>query len=105
MQQGQCIGKQGRILARNGDLDLRQHVAQNTHRFRQPIHLLSGQEAEGENGHSHQAASGHAQSVPDMVARIVEVVPASEGTFRNILPKFVEDALKQHQADMFLRQI
>jgi NAD(P)-dependent dehydrogenase (short-subunit alcohol dehydrogenase family) len=41
----------------------------------------------------------------DMIARIVEVVPASEGAFRNIHPKFVEDALKQHQADMFLRRI
>jgi NAD(P)-dependent dehydrogenase (short-subunit alcohol dehydrogenase family) len=41
----------------------------------------------------------------DMIARIVEVVPASEGAFRNIHPKFVEDTLKQHQVDMFVRRI
>ncbi|MEJ1976963.1 MAG: SDR family oxidoreductase [Acetobacteraceae bacterium] len=37
----------------------------------------------------------------EMIAKMVEVVPASEGTFRNVFPHFVEDALKSHQADMF----
>jgi hypothetical protein len=33
-----------------------------------------------------------------MIATMVEVVPASEGRFRNIHPQFVEDALKSHQS-------
>jgi NAD(P)-dependent dehydrogenase (short-subunit alcohol dehydrogenase family) len=41
----------------------------------------------------------------DMIARIVEVVPAAEGAFRNIHPAFVEKALKAHQAEMFERPI
>jgi NAD(P)-dependent dehydrogenase (short-subunit alcohol dehydrogenase family) len=41
----------------------------------------------------------------DMIAKMVEVIPASEGHFRNVHPKFVEDALKQHQKEMFERTI
>ena len=41
----------------------------------------------------------------DMIAKMVEVVPASEGKFRNIHPDFVEDALKSHQAEMFTKEI
>jgi NAD(P)-dependent dehydrogenase (short-subunit alcohol dehydrogenase family) len=41
----------------------------------------------------------------DMIQRIVEVVPASEGAFRNIHPPFVQEALKAHQAEMFERRI
>lgn len=37
----------------------------------------------------------------DMIAKMVEVVPANEGKFRNVFPPFVEDLLKQHQAKMF----
>jgi hypothetical protein len=36
---------------------------------------------------------------------MVQVVPASEGTFRNVFPRFVEDQLRMHQAKMFERQI
>jgi hypothetical protein len=36
---------------------------------------------------------------------MVEVVPASEGTFRNVFPVFIEEALKKHQTDMFALQI
>jgi hypothetical protein len=32
-------------------------------------------------------------------------VPAKEGTFRNVFPVFVEEALKKHQTEMFARQI
>jgi NAD(P)-dependent dehydrogenase (short-subunit alcohol dehydrogenase family) len=39
----------------------------------------------------------------DMIGKMVEVVPASEGRFRNIHPQFIEDALKRHQAEMFIR--
>jgi NAD(P)-dependent dehydrogenase (short-subunit alcohol dehydrogenase family) len=37
----------------------------------------------------------------EMIARIVEVVPASQGKFRNVFPPVVEEALKKHQSDMF----
>jgi NAD(P)-dependent dehydrogenase (short-subunit alcohol dehydrogenase family) len=40
----------------------------------------------------------------DMIQRIVEVVPATEGAFRNIHPPFVQEALKAHQAEMFERR-
>src|ERR1700722_5159769 len=33
----------------------------------------------------------------DMIAKMVAVIPASEGRFRNVHPQFVEDALKTHQ--------
>jgi NAD(P)-dependent dehydrogenase (short-subunit alcohol dehydrogenase family) len=41
----------------------------------------------------------------DMIAKMVEVIPASRGNFRNIHPKVVEDSLKSHQATMFQREI
>jgi short-subunit dehydrogenase len=37
----------------------------------------------------------------DMIAKMVEVVPATKGKFRNVFPKFVEDLLRTHQAKMF----
>jgi NAD(P)-dependent dehydrogenase (short-subunit alcohol dehydrogenase family) len=37
----------------------------------------------------------------DMIARMVEVIPARTGHFRNVHPRFVEGALKKHQAEMF----
>jgi NAD(P)-dependent dehydrogenase (short-subunit alcohol dehydrogenase family) len=33
----------------------------------------------------------------EMIDRMVEIVPADEGTFRNVMPKVIEDMLKQHQ--------
>ena len=41
----------------------------------------------------------------DMVAKMIEVIPANDGKFRNIYPKVVEDSLKSHQAEMFQRKI
>src|SRR5271170_4787922 len=41
----------------------------------------------------------------DMIAKMVEVIPASRGKFRNIHPEIVEDSLKSHQAEMFQREI
>jgi hypothetical protein len=41
----------------------------------------------------------------DMIARIVEVVPAADGAFRNIHPALIEEALKTHQKEMFERGI
>lgn len=33
----------------------------------------------------------------EMIARMIEIVPADTGTFRNVVPQFVEDMLEQHQ--------
>jgi NAD(P)-dependent dehydrogenase (short-subunit alcohol dehydrogenase family) len=41
----------------------------------------------------------------EMIAKMVEVVPAKDGNFRNVFPAFVEEALKKHQAEMFARRI
>jgi NAD(P)-dependent dehydrogenase (short-subunit alcohol dehydrogenase family) len=41
----------------------------------------------------------------DIIAKMVEVIPASRGKFRNIHPPIVEDALKSHQDEMFKREI
>jgi NAD(P)-dependent dehydrogenase (short-subunit alcohol dehydrogenase family) len=41
----------------------------------------------------------------DMIAKMVEVTPASEGKFRNVFPRFVGDLLKAHQVEMFQRTI
>jgi NAD(P)-dependent dehydrogenase (short-subunit alcohol dehydrogenase family) len=40
-----------------------------------------------------------------MIERMVEVIPATEGNFRNVFPKAVEDLLKAHQIEMFKRTI
>ncbi len=40
-----------------------------------------------------------------MIERMVEVVPASEGNFRNVFPAFIEEALRKHQTDMFKLRI
>jgi NAD(P)-dependent dehydrogenase (short-subunit alcohol dehydrogenase family) len=41
----------------------------------------------------------------DMIAKMVEVIPASEGKFRNVHPQSVEEFLRTHQAEMFDRRI
>jgi NAD(P)-dependent dehydrogenase (short-subunit alcohol dehydrogenase family) len=41
----------------------------------------------------------------DMIAKMIEVIPAPEGLFRNVFPSFVENALKDHQTEMFTRTI
>jgi hypothetical protein len=41
----------------------------------------------------------------DMIAKMVEVIPASDGHFRNVHPPFVQEALKKHQKEMFERTI
>ena len=40
-----------------------------------------------------------------MVARMIEIVPADDGKFRNVVPPFVEALLKAHQASMWDRRI
>ena len=42
---------------------------------------------------------------PDMIARMIDVIPAREGKFRNLHPKAMEDMIKSHQADMFEKTI
>lgn len=34
----------------------------------------------------------------EMIDRMIEIVPADEGKFRNVVPKVIEDMLKEHQA-------
>ena len=41
----------------------------------------------------------------DMIEKMIEVIPASEGKFRNVFPPAVEQLLKTHQAEMFERII
>ena len=40
-----------------------------------------------------------------MIDRMIEIVPADTGKFRNVLPKFVEDMLKKSQLEAWDRQI
>jgi NAD(P)-dependent dehydrogenase (short-subunit alcohol dehydrogenase family) len=37
----------------------------------------------------------------EMIAKMVEVIPQSEGNFRNVFPGFVEQILRKHQSEMF----
>ena len=41
----------------------------------------------------------------DMIAKMVEIIPAGDGHFRNVHPPFVQEALKKHQKEMFERTI
>jgi short-subunit dehydrogenase len=41
----------------------------------------------------------------DMIAKMVDVIPARTGHFRNVHPPFVEKELRKHQAEMFDRTI
>jgi hypothetical protein len=34
----------------------------------------------------------------EMIDRMIEIVPADTGLFRNVVPKATEDRLKEHQA-------
>ena len=40
-----------------------------------------------------------------MIKKMVEVIPQTQGKFRNVFPKDVEDHLKEHQKEMFQREI
>jgi hypothetical protein len=33
----------------------------------------------------------------EMIDRMIEIVPADTGKFRNVVPKVIEDMLKDHQ--------
>jgi len=41
----------------------------------------------------------------EMIGRMIEIVPADTGKFRNVVPQFVEDMLKSHQLDAWDNQI
>jgi short-subunit dehydrogenase len=43
------------------------------------------------------AAPGGRLDAAEMIERIIEIVPADEGKFRNVVPRAVEDMLKAHQ--------
>ena len=40
-----------------------------------------------------------------MIAKMGEVVPASDGKFQNVFPPAVEELVKTHQVEMFERTI
>ena len=42
---------------------------------------------------------------PEMIEAMVKIVPANSGKFRNVVPKPVEDFLKDHQRQAWERQI
>lgn len=57
---------------------------------------------------TYEALLGNAEGRLDpteMIARMIEIIPASNGKFRNVVPQFVEDHLKKHQAMMWDRRI
>lgn len=41
----------------------------------------------------------------EMIARMIEIVPADTGKFRNVVPQFVEDMLKKHQIEAWDKEI
>ncbi|MPY88396.1 MAG: SDR family oxidoreductase [Luteitalea sp.] len=41
----------------------------------------------------------------EMIAQMIEIVPADTGKFRNVVPQFVEDMLKKHQCEAWNNQI
>ena len=41
----------------------------------------------------------------EMIGRMIEIVPADTGRFRNVVPPFVEDMLKKHQLEAWDNQI
>jgi hypothetical protein len=41
----------------------------------------------------------------EMIARMIEIVPADAGKFRNVVPKKIEDMLKAHQLAAWDHQI
>lgn len=43
------------------------------------------------------ASPGGQMDAKEMIDRMIEIVPADDGAFRNVMPKAVEDMLKTHQ--------
>jgi NAD(P)-dependent dehydrogenase (short-subunit alcohol dehydrogenase family) len=41
----------------------------------------------------------------EMIAKMIELIPAASGRFRNLFPPFVEERLRAHQIEMFSREI
>jgi hypothetical protein len=41
----------------------------------------------------------------EMIDRMIEIVPADTGKFRNVVPKVIEDMLKAHQLAAWDNQI
>ncbi|MBP1886638.1 SDR family oxidoreductase [Sinorhizobium mexicanum] len=41
----------------------------------------------------------------EMIERMIEIVPSDEGKFRNVVPKVIEDMLKQHQLQAWENRI
>jgi hypothetical protein len=41
----------------------------------------------------------------EVIAKMIETIPARDGKFRNVIPQAVEDKIKGHQAKMFELEI
>ena len=41
----------------------------------------------------------------EMIDRMIEIVPADEGKFRNVVPQQIEDMLKEHQLQAWENRI
>ena len=41
----------------------------------------------------------------EMINAMIEIVPKEEGKFRNVVPQFVEDMLKEHQLNAWENRI
>ncbi|GEP57539.1 SDR family oxidoreductase [Reyranella soli] len=41
----------------------------------------------------------------EMIARLVEIIPADDGKFRNVVPDFVEEVVRESQAEAWHRKI
>jgi NAD(P)-dependent dehydrogenase (short-subunit alcohol dehydrogenase family) len=50
------------------------------------------------------APDGHLDA-SEMIARMIEIVPADTGLFRNVVPRSVEEMLRKHQADAWTNRI
>lgn len=51
-----------------------------------------------------EAPDGHLDP-QEMIDRMIEIVPAETGKFRNVVPRAVEDMLKRHQAQAWANEI
>jgi short-subunit dehydrogenase len=43
--------------------------------------------------------------IREMVDRMVEIIPAGDGKFRNVVPEIMEDMLKESQSDAWERRL
>jgi hypothetical protein len=67
--------------------------------------LLSCRLSKAERIYGSTAWSDGHLGAREMIDRMIEIVPADSGKFRNVVPKAVEDMLKTHQLAAWENQI